>query len=801
MRSSIPHSRRFTPRAIVGTAKAVLLGALVALVSISPPAVADDGPMVRHPVSRTPDLESEQAQMSMFQFYVDATARDGTLVLLEYFADWDADNQPDELVETREYAKPLLATYWDEAEWEGSGYDITTGDEVGPNNKRDTFGAISFDDGKTWKEENLSESALESSFDLENGIVFPGDVQRVTHSIAGKYILVAWVSKYCDQGSPRYSIKDELDQDGDGDIEEKLYPDLFDVAGNQKSIDYTEWMHHGEYPFAHIGEIPFSCVWTARGSIEYLPHPTTGVPRWTVLWRKAERLTSGKRDAFYLAIDGVEGAGFALAWQEDPEGLRPGYGEGPGEGWSGATVNHKTDIWYSFITWDDFPVMQDDLGNPTLDPSIIESNKPKVFNQMSMPSRLTDNYNCLVDRVDQDGLPHPPYCFEDFDGSGVADLCAGEFQFTNEQGELQRQCVTEDGRLMNGQIGSSRARMSLEGFNRADGSKSAWVIIAYEETKGLGAGHTEEGEEEVEALDDGKDVMYHSFEFSDPEIAAPGHMLNMPETDPTSDPLNPVLKPFILNDYAEEQYQTSFSRRPSLMTQPGGKIAAMHTAGEAVGKTSAIILYKEGTLNQGGPADVFSRRFIIPPGFDPTTDNPYAVENIECALWDSAIPTTSPSAYPPSAYPNGVCLKGAPNLSGVTSLTFEALDNADDGELPSHGITDRVLTFEQTPDNLDDESWVNPWDVGKGHRGFIDGDFVFVMYAWSPNWLMTSHGHEPYNLYIRRSFDGGTTWTTTPASFGGDGATYTSSTASATAPSSGRSRSDPASSSRRATSR
>jgi hypothetical protein len=47
-----------------------------------------------------------------------------------------------------------------------------------------------------------------------------------------------------------------------------------------------------------------------------------------------------------------------------------------------------------------------------------------------------------------------------------------------------------------------------------------------------------------------------------------------------------------------------------------------------------------------------------------------------------------------------------------------------------------------------------------------------VMYGWSPNWLATSHGHEPYNLYIRRSFDGGVTWTTTPASLGGDGTTY-----------------------------
>jgi hypothetical protein len=72
-------------------------------------------------------------------------------------------------------------------------------------------------------------------------------------------------------------------------------------------------------------------------------------------------------------------------------------------------------------------------------------------------------------------------------------------------------------------------------------------------------------------------------------------------------------------------------------------------------------------------------------------------------------------------------------------------------------------------DNLDDESWENPYDVAKGHRGFIDGDFIMQMYAWSPNWKANSVGNDHYNLYIRRSFDGGLTWTTTPADLDGVG--------------------------------
>jgi hypothetical protein len=758
------------------------------------PTSADDGPMVRHPVSRTPDMESEDAQLSMMQFYVTATSRNGEPTVLEYYADRDGDNQPDELIETREYAKPLFASYFDEVpvgSYKSASLGAKSGVELSPETRRDAFGAISLDDGKTWKERNLSESALETSFTLENGIEYPGDVPEVLHAVAGNKIVVAWTSKYCAQGSPRYSVKADTDLDGNGELDDPLYEDLYDVAGNQGSIDYAEWMHHGTYPFAEVGEIPFSCVWTARGTVQQVVNPQTGALQWGVQWRKAERLTSGKRDAYYLAIDGVEGAGFVLAWQEDPEGLRPGYGEGPGIGWSGATVNHKTDIWYSRIGWDEFDGVEYDPEHP-------DTNQPKPLEKMTMPIRLTDNYNCLSDRVDSDGNPHPGFCFEDFNGNGVADFCAEVYPWTNTQGELKNICVTEDGRLLNGQTGSSRTRLMLEGYTRPDGTKSAWVVLSYEETKGLGEGHTD-----VEPLDIGKDVMYQSFDMFAPQFVAPGTMLNMPETDPLSDPLNPTILPLVLNDKGEYQYETTIGRRPSLVVQPGYKLAEAAAAGDTYGMTSAIVLYKDGEQRQGGPSDAFMRRFVLPAGFNPAYHNPYDPQYLACDLADTAIVTSSPSAYPASAYPGGVCLRGARNVSGTTPLTLEPLDNTDgipvvmpdwhpvdyvgrcsdchgnitdDGNqiegIPSHGIIDRVLTWEQTPANLLDTHWANKYEVAKGHRGFIDGDFVVLMYAHSPNWLATSHGHEPYNLYIRRSFDGGVTWTTTPASFGGDGTTY-----------------------------
>ena len=55
-----------------------------------------------------------------------------------------------------------------------------------------------------------------------------------------------------------------------------------------------------------------------------------------------------------------------MTWQEDPEGLRPGLGLGPGEGWSGAVVHQDTDLWYSYISMEHFDLVIDKGETPTL---------------------------------------------------------------------------------------------------------------------------------------------------------------------------------------------------------------------------------------------------------------------------------------------------------------------------------------------------------------------------------------------------------------------------------------------------
>jgi hypothetical protein len=163
----------------------------------------------------------------------------------------------------------------------------------------------------------------------------------------------------------------------------------------------------------------------------------TGEPHYSagdVVWFAAERLTSGRRDAYQLFCAGATGAGFAAVWQEDPDGLLPGEGDGPGSGWSGATTNHKTDIWYSSITWQDFAEVDaneggcddsthdsNDSTHDSNDSTHTGNNSPgggghddsshglTTLIPMSLPVRLSDNDAVNTDNImvelDADGYP------------------------------------------------------------------------------------------------------------------------------------------------------------------------------------------------------------------------------------------------------------------------------------------------------------------------------------------------------------------------------------------------------------
>ena len=689
--------------------------------------------------------------------------------------------------------------------------------------------------------------------------VYPGGVHNVVHASVGNKVLAAWPSRFCKQGQPAYSfaydgddtIKDpELVAKRDAiagylgiDVMADLYlTDLFEVAGQQRSINFAD----EDYPQA--GEVPFGCVWTARGVLLPGDDPRTAAAEAThMVWTKPERLTSGRRDSYRIEVKGVKGAGFVMTWQEDPDGLRPGQGLGPGEGWSGAVAHSKTDVWYSFLPWEHFDLVEDPL-NPTgtpvniVDHDLTIGGRPQAYVPMAVPMRLTNNAKC-VPEVTTERFSYCNYTVAQ--NYGVQDFCAATVNIPQGPlGEPGPICVNADGLPNVANTAATRARLSLQGYD-SDGDDevdSAWVIVAAEESKGLGRFTflpdgtvcIEDGDPTCGA-DIGKNQWYFSFDMGAPDSSSTsthenglvqnlvnqGNLLNQPEVDWRSGEFYPVINTSEMWDFGTynfDLYNTEIARRSSLLVQSIGK-----AVGSENGLT-AVPSWKQGTMRQGGPADTMLRRILLPDGYVEGLDtNPYAFANMECEPVDGSSGWILMDGSNPY-YPGGICLTPATNLSGVVPDTCMDTDTDTSSDCPAvdftsstYGIGDtnpilqgfiqgegntmKVLTWHQCPSDgvqgagdilavtcdaddrtdayvtLKDQSWYNPLDVSKGHRGFIDGDFVMYLYAWSPNWRLNAKGNDRYDLYVRRSFDGGATWTTTPAGgtasdglpFAGDG--------------------------------
>ncbi len=133
-----------------------------------------------------------------------------------------------------------------------------------------------------------------------------------------------------------------------------------------------------------------------------------------------------------------------------------------------------------------------------------------------------------------------PYCYFDLDDSGTLDVCATFVEYTTTTPEgpdnTNQMCVTEDGRLMRGNTASTRARTNLRGFDSSpdddvDAVDSGWVILAYEESKGLGEDAATD-KEDIAKYDMGKNIWYHTFNMFEPELVSQGMMLNQPAIYP-----------------------------------------------------------------------------------------------------------------------------------------------------------------------------------------------------------------------------------------------------------------------------
>ena len=395
----------------------------------------------------------------------------------------------------------------------------------------------------------------------------------------GNLILVAWSSNKCKGGVSNADPDDDTDNFNLLSLSNE--GDKFQVKGSQRCHDYSTEV-------ADLEKVPLQCVWAARGIVS----TSDG----SITWTNAERLTSGRRDPFQLVAavasnSETKKTAWALAWQEDPKGLRVGEAAGPGDGMSGATVNYKTDIWYSYLKGDDF--------EKCLEGACVQGEgdkRPTVStdSRFSTPVRVTDNASCKKEKnymTGEIGSPKGgPYCI---------DHCATTSDEETDIDKNLTTCVTEEGEHLNGDTGASRPNM----FLIPDGDNFR-VVLAYEESKGLGEGPQDEVElEDDEREDWGKNIYYHTFMFDGPDEVAHGTLVNLPELSSNNVPL-------VSEDGRD--FLTRNARRVRMIVQPKSNWGDSQLA--------MALLYREGDEGHGKPAHIIMRRFI----------GGYGAENLEC---------------------------------------------------------------------------------------------------------------------------------------------------------------------------
>jgi hypothetical protein len=271
---------------------------------------------------------------------------------------------------------------------------------------------------------NVSNSALlatSGSFDWQGKFgdpsPFPGDIDKPNIKTAGPLVLLTWTSTYCPDG-------------------DTTTPGLQTTA--QRGIKYLE---------RDDRVIPFSCTWmsytTNKGAT----------------WASATQLSNGERDAKQdasfgsVSTDTLKGQ-IVVSWQEDPQGLKLGESDGPGDGASGANVNGGTDVWYSYATVD--------LNQP--EPDAGSEFNTDYYN-LQPRQRLTDNWT------------------GEYGVSGSTNTTV-----YNSLGTL-----VDKGEIERGQAGASRPNIGIVGTT---------AIVAYEETKGS------------DQLDSGKFVRDPAFPYN-----------------------------------------------------------------------------------------------------------------------------------------------------------------------------------------------------------------------------------------------------------------------------------------------
>lgn len=632
----------------------------------------------------------------------------------------------------------------------------------------DIFIRVSKDDGATWSVPlNVSDTARKTSKQTYWGVSenedialsdFYGDSGKPNIFAAGGHVAITWADKYCPE------------------------PGVDDLNLNDAIPDYNMYQGAVTYPSREGRQLPFSCTYIAYtknpSAVDAEGKPTGGT------WKR-EQLSFGERDAKQnvpRAAGYSEGAsvGWGVAWQEDPEGLKTGDAEGPGEGASGANVNKGTDIWYTHIA---------DMKTPALADISFASNVVRVTNNFKKFKKREG-----VDEVIELTGSLDPTC------------------------DLHPQCsvAPDDFRPLLVETGKEGAARANLGVVQVPGQKPV-TVMAYEETKGGGEGVTF-----------GKVVRYHRFTFDKPPVSyinvafssglqkggsesgnsqnqnQPGGNGNFTSNN------NPDTGPDPQSEYQDAQgnlsdtYQSPDWEDPTrigcVVSNPDenarrvrfffNQATAMATSTSG---TKIMFFWKEGAYDQGGPSDIMGRIGAIDAASATSTGlNPVdlvpAVDTNFTTFTRYVLQSTGIVVYPDGAggYVDGL---GNPVVvaegDAVLDVTYEEsggcnyfLTDADRDHVPPITLADRMdnpIAMNFSTDSLG-EVGVADKDIdtlvvttendnledARAHRGAIRGDTIMFGYSYTPDWALAKFTtEENYNFFTRRSSDGGRTWTGT----------------------------------------
>ncbi|RDH88589.1 MAG: hypothetical protein DIZ78_01260 [endosymbiont of Escarpia spicata] len=664
---------------------------------------------------------------------------------------------------------PLLVSY---AEQVIGGHELGDGSaDIGdPTHVDDVFVSLSVDNGITWRKYLVGETADKSSTQVTwagETIDYPGHSVKPTMDVNGNNIVVAWHDKYCPSGNPLNLVDPATE-------------DTYQVNGVQSFVDYTVVEGNVTYPDGFpapngklVFQVPFSCIWTARGTFNPDFDPATAdVGESWITWHEPMQLTSGRRDANKVSFTSAD-IGIAISWQEDRQGLRSGGGEGPGDGWSGATSNHGSDIWYSRILMTDFAANVPTDGG---------GSKVKSVNNFAYPVRISDNESCNQDDTKL-------YCAV----ACVGYVQAGDIYHTVSDTTLGK-CITANddplvadeaySQLIDGDTGASRPQFTI-----MDNAGVPTVILAYEETKGLSERGVPDTENDI-ALE-GKMVYFESFPFDTPVTLSPGFAVNQcVPRDPDAVVVSDVPAQCVDDPLTPSEEIFENARRVTLVTQVD--------AAAELSDYNFAVMYKQGFDTRGTSSDMFIR---LNTGYDASTLAPMSInvsagdavdldgdgspdttswtaDNLDDSTWENPNENTfSPRGF----------IRGNDIFIG-----FEYTPNYDkwvQGNIPNNFYFHRCVADGSgaDADYLTRCAWVEPQMITQitGHKvstldprlvetpagdpaglpsDISNPDVMFMTYG-----TFDQESGDELNLYYSRSVDRGVTWETVAKDLDGDG--------------------------------